>query len=113
MGSWTNMSNSNLNTNNNIISDLELQSLHVHNLDIKNREIFLHAHMDGDVDNGVDYRSAVIFEKNLRYLNLLSHEPILIHMHIPGGDWEDCLGIYDAIKFSKAKTIILAYAKVQ
>lgn len=57
------MSNSNLNTNNNIISDLELQSLHVHNLDIKNREIFLHAHMDGDVDNGVDYRSAVIFEK--------------------------------------------------
>ena len=113
MGSWTNMSNSNLNTNNNIISDLELQSLHVHNLDIKNREIFLHAHMDGDVDNGVDYRSAVIFEKNLRYLNLLSHEPILIHMHIPGGDWEDCLGIYDAIKFSKSKTIILAYAKVQ
>jgi ATP-dependent protease ClpP protease subunit len=32
---------------------------------------------------------------------------------MPGGDWEDCLGIYDTIKHSKSKTIILAYGKVQ
>jgi ATP-dependent protease ClpP protease subunit len=34
-------------------------------------------------------------------------------MHLPGGDWQDCLGIYDTIRFSKAKIIILAYAKVE
>ena len=61
----------------------------------------------------MDYRSAVTFQKNMRYLNSVSLEPILIHMHIPGGDWQDCLGIYDVIKSSKAKTIIVAYAKVE
>lgn len=92
----------------------EIASIHNYDIDIKNREIFLHSHTgDNEIDPGVDYRSSIVFEKNLRYLNMISQEPILIHMHIPGGDWEDCLGIYDSIKFSKAKTIILAYTKVQ
>jgi hypothetical protein len=34
-------------------------------------------------------------------------------MHLPGGDWQDCLGIYDAIKYSKARVAVLAYAKVE
>ena len=34
-------------------------------------------------------------------------------MHLPGGVWEDCLGMFDTIKYSKAKIIILAYAKVE
>jgi len=34
-------------------------------------------------------------------------------MHLPGGIWEDGLGIYDTIVSSKAKIIILAYAKVE
>jgi ATP-dependent protease ClpP protease subunit len=97
-----------------ITHDVDLFALHNHNLDVKNREIFLHSHIgDFDEDPGVDYRSAVVFEKNMRYLNLISKDPILIHMHMPGGDWEDCLGIYDTIKSSTAKTIILAYGKVQ
>jgi ATP-dependent protease ClpP protease subunit len=88
--------------------------LHDYNIDVKNREIFLHAYIgDYEEEPGVDYRSAVIFEKNMRYLNLLSNDPILIHMHMPGGDWEDCLGIYDTIQSSRSKTIILAYGKVQ
>jgi ATP-dependent protease ClpP protease subunit len=101
------MSNANL-------TDIELQSVHSYNIDIKNREIFLHSYVgESEADPGVDYRAAIVFEKNLRYLNLLSNEPILIHMHIPGGDWEDCMAIYDSIKHSKSKTIILAYGKVQ
>jgi ATP-dependent protease ClpP protease subunit len=88
--------------------------IHSHGIDIQNREIYLHSYMsDSDEEGGVDYRSAVTFEKNLRYLNLLSLEPILVHMHLPGGDWQDCLGMYDAIKASKAKVIILAYAKAE
>jgi ATP-dependent protease ClpP protease subunit len=34
-------------------------------------------------------------------------------MHLPGGDWQDCLGIYDSIKASKAKIAIVAIAKVE
>jgi ATP-dependent protease ClpP protease subunit len=98
----------------NNITDIELQSLHSYNIDVKNREIFLHSYIgESEIDPGTDYRSAIFFEKNMRYLNLLSNEPILIHMHMPGGDWEDCMGIFDTIRFSKAKTIMLAYGKLQ
>lgn len=92
----------------------EVQLIHYHGIDIKNREIYLHSYFDGgEEDPGVEYRSSIMFEKNIRYLNLVSSDPILIHMHMPGGDWEDCLSIYDTISSSKAKTIILAYTKVQ
>lgn len=98
---------------NNNITDIELQSLHSYNIDVKNREIFLHSYISEPDDPGTDYRSAIFFEKNMRYLNLISNDPILIHMHMPGGDWEDCMAIFDTIRFSKSKTIILAYGKVQ
>ena len=90
-----------------------LNSIHVYNIDVANREIYLHSYHGDEEEGGVDYRSAVTLEKNIRYLNTLSLEPILIHMHLPGGDWQDCLGMYDTIKFSKAKIIILAYAKAE
>ena len=92
----------------------DISYLHDHNIDILNREIYLHSYIgEGDEEGGVDYRSSVKFEKNLRYLNIISLEPILVHMHLPGGDWQDCLGMYDAIKASKADVIILAYAKAE
>lgn len=94
--------------------DIELQTLHSYNVDTKNREIFLHSYLgEAEIEPGIDYRSAVLFEKNLRYLNLLSNDPILVHMHMPGGDWQDCLGMYDAIRLSKSKIILLAYAKAE
>lgn len=94
--------------------NLQLSNIHDYNIDIENREIYLHSYFNEENDeSGVDYRSAIIFEKNLRYLNLLSLDPILVHMHLPGGDWQDCLGIYDAIKASKSKVIIVASAKVE
>lgn len=101
-------------TSNSNMIDMELQALHSYNVDIKNREVYLHSYMsDADVEPGVDYRAAIVFEKNIRYLNLISNEPILIHMHMPGGDWEDCMAIYDTIQKSKSKIAILAYGKVQ
>jgi ATP-dependent protease ClpP protease subunit len=94
-------------------SDAEIANLHNFNIDIKNREIYLHSYIDSEEEGGVDHKSAIVFEKNIRYFNLLSNDPILVHMHLPGGDWEDCMGICDTIKYSRSKTIILAYAKVQ
>lgn len=93
--------------------DNQINDIHNFNIDVKNREVYLHSYIDSQEEGGVDYRSAVIFEKNIRYFNTLSYDPILVHMHLPGGDWQDCLGIYDTIRFSKAKIIILAYAKVE
>jgi len=90
-----------------------IDHIHNFNIDIKNREIYLHAYLSDSADEILDFKSAVTFEKNLRLLNHISNEPILVHMHLPGGDWQDLLGMYDAIKFSKAKVILLAYAKVE
>jgi ATP-dependent protease ClpP protease subunit len=93
--------------------DNQINDIHNFNVDVKNREMYLHSYIDTEEEGGVDYRSAVIFEKNIRYLNTLSYDPILVHMHLPGGDWQDCLGMYDSIRTSKAKVIILAYAKAE
>ncbi len=97
----------------NALNDNELNDIHNFNIDTKNREIFLHSYIDISEESGVDYRSATVFEKNIRYLNIQNNDPILVHMHLPGGEWQDCLGIYDTIKFSKAKIILLAYAKAE
>lgn len=91
----------------------QLNCLHNNDIIPEQREIFLHSYIDGQEDSGVDYRASVILEKNIRFLSLSSQDPILIHMHIPGGDWEDCLAMYDTIKLSKCKTIILGYGKIQ
>jgi ATP-dependent protease ClpP protease subunit len=92
----------------------KLTNLHHYGIDVENRELYLHSYInEGDDESGVDYRNAVTFEKNLRYLNLLSNEPIFIHMHMPGGDWSDCLGIYDAIAHSQSPVGILAYSKAE
>jgi ATP-dependent protease ClpP protease subunit len=92
----------------------DLTSIHNFGIDVPNREIYLHSYLsDSDEEPGIDFKSAVVFEKNLRYLNLISNDPILVHMHMPGGEWQDCLGMFDAIKSSTAKVTILAYAKAE
>lgn len=101
-------------TKNTTQTSTALFDIHNYNLDPENREIYLHSYFtDNEDESGVDYKSAVVFQKNLRFLNLVSLDPILVHMHLPGGDWQDCLGIYDNIKNSKSKVGIVAYAKVE
>jgi ATP-dependent protease ClpP protease subunit len=99
--------------NNTINSNDHMLLLHEYGLLPEKREVFLHSYIEGETDSGVDYRSSVIFQKNIRYLTLNNNNPILIHMNIPGGDWEDCLSIFDTIRLCAAKTIIIGYGKVQ
>lgn len=97
-----------------INTEQKLTNIHHYGIDPENREIYLHSHlMDCEDENGVDYRCAVSFEKNLRYLNTLSNDPIIVHMHMPGGDWSDCLGIYDAMIHSASPIGCLAYSKAE
>lgn len=93
--------------------NLNIEQLHNFNIDINHRELFLHSYLSDSAEEQIDFKCSVVFEKNLRYLNQISSDPILVHMHLPGGDWQDGLGMYDAIRFSKSKVIILAYAKVE
>ena len=69
--------------------------------------------MYGEEDNGVDFKSAVSLHKNLRYLNQTSCEPIIIHMHIPGGEWSDCMSMYDAIRLSPSPIAIIVYSRAE
>lgn len=101
-----------MNTINNLV-DSDLYNIHTYHIDDRHREIYLHSAYESEEEAGVDFRTAVTFAKNIRYLNQTSSDPILVHMHLPGGVWEDGLGIYDTIRHSKAKIGILAYAKVE
>lgn len=90
-----------------------LYDMHNFNINVDTREIYLHSSLDSEEESGVEFRSAICFQKNMRYLNQISNNPIFIHMHLPGGVWEDCMAIYDTIKFSASKTFLLAYGKVE
>ena len=92
-----------------------LNDLHDCNINPDTREIWLHSWVGGDKEEaGIDYRVATSFEKNFRFLtgphNSKKDEPILIHMHVEGGVWEDGFAIYDTIQTCEhAAVTILAY----
>lgn len=91
-----------------------IDQIHNYSIDIRSREIFLHSCLEGgDEEGGVDYRSATLLHKNMRYLNSLSRDPIIIHMHIPGGEWSDCTSIYDAISLSESPVGIIIYSRAE
>ena len=91
-----------------------VDSIHGQSVDIKQREIYLHGHHGPfDDDPGVEYRMATPFIKNIRYLDSLKNEPILIHMHSLGGNWGDGMAIYDAIKVARSHVTIIAYGQAE
>lgn len=92
-----------------------LNDIHLHCLNIKSREIFLHNYFTSEDGSnpGVEYRMSNIFLKNLRILELKSHEPIIIHMHSIGGEWSDGMAIYDAIQMCNCYTTIIGYGQVE
>lgn len=87
--------------------------IHQHNIDIANREIYLYNFNAVDENPGVDYRMAQNFIKNIRILDSVSHDDILIHMHSVGGSWFDGMAIFDAIKMSKSHVTILVYGQAE
>jgi ATP-dependent Clp protease protease subunit len=73
-----------------------VESLHDYNILVDTREIFLNGEFD-DEDPGVDYRMAVRFTKNLRFLETQNDKHIIIHQHSIGGEEPSGMMIYDAI----------------
>ena len=96
-------------TNSELINDV-----HNFSLNVETREIFLNSHIaDCEEEAGVDWRMATKFNKNIRLLTSgpQAEQPILIHMHTVGGNWEDGLAIYDIINScTNTHITIIAYA---
>ncbi len=87
---------------------------HTCGLDVKHREIYLHSYIaNADEDPGVDYRMASTFAKNIRILDLISHDNIIIHMHSIGGNWNDGMAIFDAIKACESHVTIIVYGQAE
>lgn len=92
----------------------QINDIHNFGINLDAREIFLHSHIaDCEEEPGVDWRMATKFNKNIRMLTTGTRcsEPILIHMHTVGGNWEDGLAIYDIINSCNSTHItMIAYA---
>jgi ATP-dependent protease ClpP protease subunit len=89
-----------------------LNQVHRDSICTETREIWLHSTHAGDDEPGVEYRMATMFLKNLNLLEKDgSRRPILVHMHVTGGEWNDGMAIYDAIKLSPCPITIIAYAQ--
>ena len=59
---------------------------------------------------GVEYQMSARLIKNLHILaDIDPKRPVLIHMKTNGGDWNEGMAIYDAIKYSPNPIVILNY----
>lgn len=94
------------------MSDL-LDSFHLHGASLLTREIFLHNHHSYDENPGVEYKMSTMFVKNLRALDQDSSKDITIHMQSIGGDWNDGIAIYDAIKMCRSRITIISYGQAE
>jgi len=88
--------------------------VHDSDIDPEKNEIYLFGREelyaeDPESEPGVDYRMANRFIKNIRLLQSLNNEPILIHMKTNGGFWEEGMAIYQAIKACPNYVAILNY----
>jgi len=91
-----------------------ISDIHSHNVDVERREIYLHGYVtNGDEDPGVEYRMATNFYKNIRLLDSLSKDPIIIHMHSVGGNWNDGMVMYDAIRMCNSHVTIVVYGQAE
>lgn len=90
----------------------ELSMIHNYGVDVDNRVIYLHSELElvNDEENGIDFRNANRFIKNINYLSSISKDPIVISQCTVGGDWNYGMAIYDAILNCPCEVTIDCYA---
>lgn len=97
-------------------SDVEqlISDVHAHNINYSSREIYIHSSLSplsDDSEPGVDYRMAVKFNKNISILQNQESSNILVHLHSIGGNWNDGMGMFDAIRLVKSSVTFLTFAQ--
>jgi ATP-dependent protease ClpP protease subunit len=87
-----------------------LTDLNLFGIDEKRREIFVHRGTDdGEESLDVNHKMSSTFIKNLRLLDHTKGD-ILIHLNANrGGEWEDGIAMFDAIKHAKSYITVLIY----
>jgi len=90
-----------------------LSDFHDYGANVKTREVFLQNYPDNGENPGIDYRTANNFIKNIRALDLASNKDILVHLYSIGGEWNDCMAMYDAINFCKSKITMISYGQAE
>lgn len=94
-----------------------IDSLHNYWIDRKSRQLWIHGTQiaptsvdDVGGEPGVEYVMATRVIKNLHILRMDSvTEPVLIHMHTCGGQWEEGMAIYDSIRSMPYHVTIISY----
>ena len=89
-----------------------LQHIHEYSLNLNSRELYIHSHSVAEEESGLDFHVAVKTIKNLQLLDHISNEPIVIHLSSIGGNWNDGMAIYDAIKLTRSPVTIIGYGIV-
>lgn len=85
----------------------------IHQFSINKSTRTIYVHSEGDQhgeENGVDYKMAEVFIKNLDYLESLSDNEITVKIMSCGGCWNYGMAMYDAILNSKAIITSVSYA---
>ena len=92
-----------------------ISDVNSYGLDVNNREIYLHSYISSQEEEspGVDYRMTATFYKNLRLLDTVNQDPIIIHMHSVGGNWYDGMAIFDAITVCRSYVTIIVYGQAE
>ena len=82
---------------------------HEYDVIVATREIFLHSYYDGEEDAGIEYRVANKFLKNLKVLESISSEPIIVHQHSVGGEWDCGMVIYDGLVATSCPIVFICH----
>lgn len=90
-----------------------LTDFHEYGANLTNREIFLQNYPDNGENPGIEYKCANNFIKNIRALELHSTKNILIHLYSIGGEWNDCMAIFDAVKMCYSAVAMVAYGQAE
>ena len=98
-----------------MITQERLAAIHDYGIDPESGEIWLVGEDHGwdDLETGdepgVEYLMANRLIKNLRLLSLSGYDKVLVHMKSCGGSEEEGFAIYDALRLSNMRVMILSY----
>jgi ATP-dependent Clp protease, protease subunit len=85
-----------------------LEEVHDYCLDFTNRQIYLHDNVKEECEDGIDFRVATRFIKNLATLES-SGEAIVVHLFSLGGQCDAGFAIYDCIKTSSCHISVVCH----
>lgn len=89
----------------------DVSQIHDFNLNVRNREIYLHSKYDSEQELGINFHTSVNFIKNFNFLCDQNNSNILVRMHEDtGGSWTNGMGIYDTLASSIVTSTILVYS---